>query len=281
MEENARCSVVARDRDGNRVEVTPTWASTEPSIVDVDDAGVLTPKKLWGSARVVAAADTVSAWHDVRVVKRTEPREAEEIAVYLSGELRPPAPLADSVFEELERIRETFGDTVPIVDGARFRLPWFVNQIVIRFTEEGARQFEAGDYDAWDSLNAALGVERIEPSGFFDSSPSVVVHFGPVLNIRRVLELYEGLPELKWMEDNGFAIDGTGVYPRTLEGRRTYLFRDVWGNCFTRCGVVGNWYFEVRAGEVSFLGADDPENDSEPPPWWEEARENFEVWQGS
>ncbi|HVP07675.1 MAG TPA: hypothetical protein VMS71_07530, partial [Candidatus Acidoferrum sp.] len=56
--------------------------------------------------------------------------EAEQIALYYTDSLTPPAELTADISRELDAIRRTFGATIPAVSDT-FVLPWFWNAVEI------------------------------------------------------------------------------------------------------------------------------------------------------
>lgn len=83
--------------------------------------------------------------------------EAQVMALYYSGELRPPEDLTRQISYELTLLRETWGDSIPDVK-ITFRAPWSPSHLHMKVDDTAFDDLLAGRNRAWDSLCEYLGV---------------------------------------------------------------------------------------------------------------------------
>ena len=204
--------------------------------------------------------------------------EADELALYLSGELRPPAALSSAILRELAAIRSAFAETTSYV-GLRFRAQWEAGVVWINFDDSTAARVAADEYHAWDSLNAACGLAR----AVHVVSKTYRLGFADRLHPVRLAEMYRALPGVVQVRDSDMPGDWSNVFVVETDIGRVYLFAHLWGDCpcgctageYWTCGVVGDR--PVFAGYVWGGHEGEPEPWPEPPwpepprAWWEVA----------
>ncbi len=83
--------------------------------------------------------------------------EAEQMALYYSGEFRPPAPLTSRISSELYAIRSTLGEQIPEVNWS-FSLPWVKNTVSTGWVDSIAALIEDSAYAPFDSLVEHFGL---------------------------------------------------------------------------------------------------------------------------
>jgi hypothetical protein len=203
--------------------------------------------------------------------------EAEIMALCLSGEITAPQNLKEQLLDDLLYIRNNFGDDSNPIDSIRFFPPWVPGCIIIGFDDSTAQKIISGEYDAWDTLNEAYQVVEMDSDLTF-VFPSVVMYFEDILNPRRLAELYEQLPGVRYSEPNFHDGDGPNVYPKIEGDGITYLFRDAWGSCTAGCMYSEYWYFGSSNGLPVFIGYWDPQENPTEPDWWSEAKQNRELY---
>ncbi len=210
-----------------------------------------------------------------------ENEEAELIALCLSGDIVAPDTLYDRVLSDLAVIRSDFGDEFEIVNNIEFLPPWAPGSLIIGFEYEGnattAQMVANGTYEAWDELNEIYEVTEID-TGLMRTG-GVLLHFKCRLHPRRLEELYEALPGVRYAEPNSYLGDYSNIYPRQIGDKITYLFRNAWGDCMVGCTGREYWYFSVEDGKPTFIGHYDPQRYTEPD-WYDEADKNEEQYHG-
>lgn len=214
--------------------------------------------------------------------------EAELIALYLSGELYPPLVLTERITRDLAAIRSTYRQQLSYVSDrgdsltcCGFRAPWVLSRIQVEFDGPTAIAASAGQYHAWDDLNAEFGTRIVEirRERFFSLETERRVHPD------RLAERYASLPGAVGALRTGYAGDGPNVYGReTLDGM-TYLFRRGWMDCPEWCINNEFWYFRFekhRPVLVGHFAVVDGVTAYPPilPDWWFDARENVIQYYG-
>jgi hypothetical protein len=201
--------------------------------------------------------------------------EAMVMALYLSGELRPPYELTLTVERDLEQIRSGFAAEYPAVDTLFFRPQWLPSRISVRFDEVTAQKVIDGDYQGWDTLNRRLRVTDIELDHPYAGGVTAVLLFQELLNTQRLQKMYERLPGVV---HTGFFIGNwnpyPNVFPRITETGMSYLFLDAWGDCVAGCIHLEYWYFVSDGDAPVFVGTWNRYGGSPEPDWWPEAKLN-------
>jgi hypothetical protein len=205
--------------------------------------------------------------------------EAQQMALFLSGQLQPPGNLSLQIDRELQGIRGGFASSYPVLDSLNFLCPWIPGMILVQFTPEAAQQIRTGSYHAWDENNQSLGLSWFHLSAY-DSLRVyfVTLSFTPLLHPRRLAELYSTLPGALDAGPGGGYFDHSNVYPRQTGQGMSYLFRKAWGDCESGCIASEFWYFTLENGAPHFVGHWAPLQDPTPPAWWPEARLNREAF---
>jgi hypothetical protein len=197
--------------------------------------------------------------------------EAEEAALWLSGELTAPGPLYEAIHDDLAAIRSEYpmvaGDYAP-----RFT-PWWLPSVVgILVTTELKNKILAHAPNPLDSLNTGLhGVSDGRFSGPYGSLGwQGSIRFAGRLHPQRLTEFYKTVPGVNNAFVDGPIGDYSNVYPRQIPGGMSYLFRFGFGDCPAGCEVSDFYYFR-RVGEVTeFVGSFRTYFDPYPA-WWPEA----------
>lgn len=83
--------------------------------------------------------------------------EAEQAALFYSGQLEPPLELTKQIGRELAIIRDTWLDSIPEVR-IKFLLPWRVSHVHMRFDDTAYANIVDSQNAAWGSLCDALNV---------------------------------------------------------------------------------------------------------------------------
>jgi hypothetical protein len=202
-------------------------------------------------------------------------KEAEEAALWLSGELEAPGDLYLAIQSDLARIRVAYVTAIPEV-GITFSPPWVTGRLTIGVTDEAKRQIRMGQYHDLDSLNAHYHLAKMDTSRYFDIISSVKLTFKGRLHPEVLSGPYGEVASVTYAEPAFYIGDWSNVYPWFFDGGLTYLFRKGVGDCPAGCIDNFFWYFRVSdAGIIDYIGTwklgDMPE-----PTWWAEARIAYE-----
>jgi len=84
--------------------------------------------------------------------------EAQVMAMYYSGEMRPPQDLTRQISRELTLLRDTWQDSIPDVK-ITFYPPWTPSHLHLLVDDTAFEDLLAGRNLAWDSLCEYLGVD--------------------------------------------------------------------------------------------------------------------------
>ena len=203
-------------------------------------------------------------------------KEAELIALCLSGELVAPNNLYNQVLEDLADIRSTYGDSFGSIQRIRFRSPWVAGNLIISFDSSAAQMVADGEYHAWNQLNEQFQVTDIDTSSI--KYQWVLLTFNDRYHPRRVAEEYKDLPGVRYAEPNGIMGDFSNIYPKESLRGITYLFREGSGDCPSGCIFNLYWYFVPEWNRPMLRGYWDPQQESKEPYWWNEAKKNIESY---
>jgi hypothetical protein len=205
-----------------------------------------------------------------------ENAEAENAALWLSGELVAPTDLYEELFAGYSRIRAAYSDSIPELDQVMFVPPWMPGELLIKPTEDAIAELRRGEYHDLDSLNAFYGIAEVDTH--LVRIGWIQLIFEGRLHPERLADEYEQVPSLLSAVPNGIIANQADNYPWEIDGGVSYLFRYGWGDCPAGCIYNQWWYFKVREGEdeIEYLGTfvspDDPK-----PDWWTEARRAYDA----
>lgn len=196
------------------------------------------------------------------------------MALCLSGEIRAPQDLKEQLIDDLSYIHNDVGDDFEVIDSIRFFPPWVPGSISMGLDDSTAQKIIRDEYDAWDTLNEQYQVVEID-THFIPGFSHATLYFEEILNPRRLSELYEELPGVKYAEPNYYmhSYDPPNVYPKTEGDGITYLFRDG-----LLPGSIEYWYFGWTDGQPVFIGHWATYENPTEPDWWSEARQNREQY---
>ncbi|MDH4038159.1 MAG: hypothetical protein OEX18_10975 [Candidatus Krumholzibacteria bacterium] len=205
----------------------------------------------------------------------TTPRdnqEAEEAALWLSGELLAPQDLYETIRDDLAVIRSEYLDSIPET-GTTFFPIWVVTEIIIYPDEVTWEKLRNHEPNAVDSLNTVFHATELDSLRIGVHLLGIITFEGR-LHPQRLSEIYAAQHGVIFAEPNGYAGDWSNVYPWEHNGKMTYLFRLGGGDCPSGCTENTFWYFRRVAGQTDYVGTfvwpGDPE-----PNWWAEAKAAF------
>lgn len=209
-----------------------------------------------------------------------ENREAEEAALWLSGELVAPQDLYETVRDDLAAIRGEYLDSIPDV-AVQFEVPWVVSEVIVKLTDDAVQRFLAREPNDVDSLNAVFHATHLDTFRLKTTPPrATLIDFAGLQNPVRLAQYYEAQDDVIWGDTNGYVGDRSNVYPWNHNGTMTYLVRHGEGDCPAGCIYNRFSYFKRHAGVTEYLGTFEYRIDPEPH-WWEEAKTAFERYRMS
>lgn len=194
------------------------------------------------------------------------------MALYLSGEIRAPGELAVEINEELEAIRARYAEEHPMLGFEGFRTPWEPGAVLLQVDEPTRQAILEDTYHDWDALNDEFDLVELRTNMLEFGWCSL--RFAEPLHPVPLGERYAGLPGILHAEPNGICGDGSNIFPRTIDGGRSYLYYRGAGDCPSGCIYREYWYVRVIGGEPSFVGYWNRYADPVEPGWWAEAELN-------
>lgn len=204
--------------------------------------------------------------------------EAQQMAIYLSGELAPPTWLTHRISVGLHAIRDKYGAEFDMLSDVRFKPPWVPSRILVAVTAETHAMILSGEYHEWDHLNQELRMmewaTHSQPGWF-------VLNFEGMKHPERLIEAYEGLPGVFVATYEEFGTEWPNVFPNLVLDELSFLFWEPWCPAPARICRTNDYVFVVWEGERLVLrGAWQPETDPFEPRWWPEANVNIERYFG-
>ena len=202
--------------------------------------------------------------------------EAELAALWLSGDLVAPVKLHDRIRDELALIRSTWKDSI-FEANIQFYPIWVASQLLMMFDDETYKKIESGLFKDWDYLNKYYRVNNIELHGH----SIVLLDFEGRLNPLQLVNQYESLDGLEFVEPNNLMGDRPLLLIYDADSDLKYFFRNAWGDCPAGCINSTYNYFEVVDDSAIHRGSyypSYPPNHDEAPVWYDTvlmARDNF------
>ncbi|HET6462564.1 MAG TPA: hypothetical protein VFH33_02090, partial [Candidatus Krumholzibacteria bacterium] len=167
-------------------------------------------------------------------------REAEEAALWLSGELTAPMPLYETIRDDLAAIRSEYASIVPYEYAGvpvQFKAWWIPSRLGVYVTTELKNKVVAHLPNPLDSLNAVYHATSLSPwhPPFNSLGWGTVINFAGMQHPQRLAEIYKTIPGVTLAYPDGWIGDYSNVYPRPIFGGMTYLFRHGLGDCPAGC----------------------------------------------
>ena len=172
--------------------------------------------------------------------------EAQQIALELSGELRPPEDLTELIQNDLAAIRAAY---YPQIADISYRPIASPDQIIVGLTDQAMQQFRNGQYHELDQLNALYGVIEIDDP--FHRISAIILNFDQVYNTPLLADLYiqDDPPGMRYAQPNYY-----GGYGSTISAAPPlYTFIRAWGDCPAGCIYHDYWEFSVQDGQVDLI----------------------------
>ena len=169
--------------------------------------------------------------------------EAEEMALYLSGDLVAPEELYQRIKFALRKLRRQYSDIIPAVNN-HFRSKIITSYFEISFTAEAVDSIRAGGLYEWDSLNTYYSA-RLDTSSalFWGEWHSGNLYFRPRLNPIKLYNEYKDIENLGNFGIHDPIGDAPNIYPWfDDDSSLIFVVRDAWGDCLSGC-IESYFYF--------------------------------------
>jgi hypothetical protein len=181
-------------------------------------------------------------------------QEAYLLAQWLANEMYAPTALAKKIESDLKIIRNQYSYTIEAVK-IRFAPPHSLGTLLIGFTDEGWRQFKAGQYHAWDSLNRKYDLDSIDvPEHYSDELKMVSLIFRGLPNCNLLVDQYAGLAGLRSVGVAAWCCDWPLLLVCLDHDTLHYFFRNAWGDCPSGCIEQEFFYFTVEGSIAHYVG---------------------------
>lgn len=199
-----------------------------------------------------------------------ENREAEMAAAVLSGQVVAPQYLYERVLSDLEKIRDEFGDSLP-VRNIGYWPHWIPSAIAARIDSAMLADSTSGARRILDSLNALYRCISItKPYTWW------YLEFQGVLNPFALTRIYSSVPGMKSICP---MINGPGDWPLfglsfSERGGIQYFFRHGFGDCPSGCIYSVVYYFRTTNRDVKYHGyyPHDIQHPEAKPDWYDAAQ---------
>lgn len=209
-----------------------------------------------------------------------ENAEAEEAALFISGELVAPQDLYEKLLSGFSLLREKYSDSIPEVN-IPFELSYAAEAILIGLSDSAITALRAGNYHAWDSLNTHYNYYLIDTSAH-SRTFYTFIFFNGRYNMFNLGELYKELPGISYAHGGMYWNYGSRTYPWIDNtGNLTFLVDSAWGDCPSGCMNSHYYYFKMLSGDLEYIGDWEPDYHQSqviPPDWWDEAKVAYETY---
>jgi len=201
-------------------------------------------------------------------------REAEEAALWLSGELIAPQGLYETIHDDLTAIRTEYSAIVPYEYGApiEFRPWWLSSVLVVYVSPELHDSIVTHAPNPLDSLNTGMHAVSMDPfhPPWSSLGWETIIRFAGRKHPQRLAEMYRAVPGVNLAGVDGPIGDYSNVYPQHIPDGMAYLFRHGMGDCPAGCEISDFFYFRRVGGVTAFVGSFRTYVDPYPA-WWPEA----------
>jgi len=203
-------------------------------------------------------------------------QEADEAALWLSGEMTSPPALYGTIQSDLAAIRADYAVSVPNVS-IKFRPRWMSSMLIVGVDDDLRKKILAHEPNALQEMNRTMGATEMEWTiRDRPDFPFVSIRFEGRKHPRRLADVYRTVEGVTSAGPNGVVGDGSSVYPWRVPGGMSFLFRAGFGDCPAGCIYSIFCYFRRANGRTEYLGSYDTRFDPEPA-WWTEAKTAYEV----
>ncbi len=203
-------------------------------------------------------------------------KEAELMALCLSGELSAPDNLYNRILNDLNLIRSNYSINYNLLKEIEFHPPWAERCISITFDESTAKEVINNEYHDWDSLNKKYYINTIFKD-YLKISKIAILYSDYRLNPHILSEYYSNLSGVEYVCPDYLVGNSSNIYPRQIDNKITYLFYYGSGDCPAGCTSKHYTYFEVVLNNVILIGDWDFSTENQPV-WWSEAKKNIDLY---
>ena len=155
--------------------------------------------------------------------------EVEQMALYLSRQSIAPQDMYERIAADLDTIRKTFIDTIPLLATMQNEVPWIPGYVTLHVDTLTYAAMQAGEYTAWSNLNSDAGVENMlftrKTDEFGTASFYVGIIYNSALHPYHVAAMYEKLPGVNHAALLTSVTDPSFIHRRVTSSRRVYYFR--------------------------------------------------------
>lgn len=204
-------------------------------------------------------------------------REAEEMALWVSGALVAPQSLYFEFDSSLKALRSEWGDSVPLLEQMRFIAPRQPSLVKLYFDSIGREELLSSDYQDWDSLNTLFRMTSMDTTLVLDQL-IIRIRFSGILNSDSLASYYSRLPVVADAASScSICIGDYGnLYPGQAGDGLRFLLRRAGGDCLADCTENHFWCFVQDTHSWDLVGDFDLiDSESIPDWWWEGASELF------
>lgn len=175
--------------------------------------------------------------------------EAQQMAIFYSGELFPPDTLTWKFIRELHILRSQWGDSIPEVK-TRFLTPWGPSTLHTLFDDSTFASVFGGTNENWNRIARKYQLKTKRMFGDLISEKFVYVWFEWQLNPCRLGEKLAGFPGLGWLGTSETAHPYPDFFVRMQDRMQVKYFFSLSG-----CTVPQNYlYFVIEENRSQYLG---------------------------
>lgn len=203
-------------------------------------------------------------------------READEAALWLSGELTSPGPLYATIVSDLAAIRAQYSASVPAV-AIQFMAWWAPSELIVYVNDDLKQKILTHQQSPFDDMNSAMGAVEVDSRRLAVGKSYVIIYFVGRKHPQRLGEQYMTVPGVTGAYPDTWIGDSPNVYPWYIAGGMSYLVRDAFDDCPAGCIENIFHYFKRVNGQTQFVGSYHLGSQPEPA-WWAEAKVSFYVF---
>lgn len=194
---------------------------------------------------------------------------AMEMDLYLSDQLLPSGRYHDNIVRDLRKFPSMVDTAYHHILEQQFLFPYEHNVLLIGFDDTTRALVDAGEYHAWDSLNAEYKLDDMAAQDTWYR-----LRFQCCIHIIYLEPIYEVLPGVNYAGRNLTNERKRILYPRAYGDTLSYFYR-CGGDCtFDGCLYYEYLYFRSVQRRVEYVGYWRSDSGTEKPEWWDEANEN-------
>lgn len=171
--------------------------------------------------------------------------EAEQMALYLSGDMVAPQELYLRIKRGLKKLRQQYANSIPAID-YRFLPAMIAGRLSITFSDESADKIRAGTFFDLDSLNAFFN-GTLDTNTYLWAWQGANIgsfHFQARLNPVRLYDEYAKIENIGHIQPVSYGGDSPNIFPWLDDaGYLVFILRNAWGDCPVGCMASYFYYF--------------------------------------